>query len=178
MVVISRSMFLINDQTEWQMRNGGDVDDHFASFVHSTEPRLRRALIATYGRERGRDATAEALAWAWEHWPRIKSMQDPVPFLYRVGQSRSRGRKLRVVHERPESHDVRVEPGLSLALAALSERQRAVVLLVHGAGWTHAEVAQVLGVKLSTVQKHTERALSHLRRALGTRPGPLEGGDR
>jgi DNA-directed RNA polymerase specialized sigma24 family protein len=148
-----------------RMRDGGDMDEQFTRFVHSTEPRLRRALIATYGRERGREATAEALAWAWEHWPRVESAENQVAFLYRVGQSRSRTRKLRVLFERPASQDVLVEPGLSRALAGLSDRQRAVVLLVHGAGWTHGEVAQVLGVKLSTVQKHTERAMSSLRQA-------------
>jgi DNA-directed RNA polymerase specialized sigma24 family protein len=157
-------------QTERRMQDGGDIDEQFTRFIHSTEPRLRRALIATYGRERGREATAEALAWAWEHWTRVESAENPVAFLYRVGQSRSRRRKLRVVFERPMSQDVLVEPGLSRALAALSDRQRAVVLLVHGAGWTHGEVAQVLGVKLSTVQKHTERALSSLRQALDASP--------
>jgi RNA polymerase sigma factor (sigma-70 family) len=155
------------------MKGDGSVDERFTRFVGSTEPRLRRALIATYGRERGREATAEALAWAWEHWARVESAENPVAFLYRVGQSRSRRRKLRVITERPVSEDILVEPGLSLALMDLSERQRAVVLLVHGAGWTHAEVAEVLGVKLSTVQKHAERALSHLRQTLGA--GPLKG---
>ena len=134
MVVLSRSMFLTSGQTERRMQEGGDVDEQFTRFVLSIEPRLRRALIATYGRERGRDATAEALAWAWEHWPRVESADNPVAFLFRVGQSRSRRRKLRVVFERPASQDILVEPGLSRALGALSDRQRAIVLLVHGAG--------------------------------------------
>jgi len=30
-------------------------------------PRLSRALIATYGLERGGEAFAEAMVWAWEH---------------------------------------------------------------------------------------------------------------
>jgi DNA-directed RNA polymerase specialized sigma24 family protein len=41
----------------------------FSQFVTEVEPRLRRALVALRGAEAGRDATAEALAWAWEHWP-------------------------------------------------------------------------------------------------------------
>lgn len=77
---------------------------------------------------------------------------------------------MRVVFERPASQDILVEPGLSQALAGLSDRQRAAVLLVHGAGWTQGEVAQVLGVKLSTVQKHSERGLRSLRRALDASP--------
>jgi hypothetical protein len=39
----------------------------FEAFVHDVEPRLRRALVAAYGFERGREATADALSWSWEH---------------------------------------------------------------------------------------------------------------
>jgi RNA polymerase sigma factor (sigma-70 family) len=144
----------------------GGQGEEFTRFVREVEPRLRRALIATYGRERGREATAEALAWAWENWPRVKMTQNPVAFLYRVGQSRSRRRKLRVTLDRSASQEVIVEPGLYRALASLSQRQKTVVLLVQGAGWTQDEVANLLGIKPSTVQKHVERALSHLRRSL------------
>ncbi len=42
----------------------------FEGFVRGSEPRLRRALVAAYGFEDGRDATAEALPYAWEHWER------------------------------------------------------------------------------------------------------------
>jgi DNA-directed RNA polymerase specialized sigma24 family protein len=101
----------------------------------------------------------------------VEAARDPVAFLYRVGQSRIRRRKVRVVFERPVSEEVLLEPGLSRALASLPDRQRTVVLLVHGAGWTHREVAHVLGVRLSTVQKHSERALRHLRQALGAGTG-------
>jgi RNA polymerase sigma factor (sigma-70 family) len=155
-----------------------DAEDHveeFTKFVREVEPRLRRALIATHGRERGREATTEALGWAWEHWSRVEATQNPVAFLYRVGQSRSRRRKLRVTVERPVSHEMIVEPGLTQALASLSQRQRTVVLLVEGAGWTQAETAAVLGLKLSTVQKHVERALTHLRQSLQVEPS--NGGD-
>ena len=36
-------------------------EDEFSRFVGEVEPGLRRALVATYGTERGRDAVAEAL---------------------------------------------------------------------------------------------------------------------
>ena len=42
------------------------VREAFTEFVQSVEPRLRLALMAGYGPERGREATAEALAYAWE----------------------------------------------------------------------------------------------------------------
>jgi RNA polymerase sigma factor (sigma-70 family) len=153
-----------------RLPEGGDHGEQFTRFVREVEPRLRHALIASYGRERGREATAEALAWAWEHWDRVEALRSPVAFLYRVGQSRSRRHKLRTIFERPASHEVYAEPGLAQALSSLPQRQRTVILLIQGAGWTQAETADVLGLKLSTVQKHVERALDHLRQALQVEP--------
>jgi RNA polymerase sigma factor (sigma-70 family) len=51
----------------------------------------------------------------------------------------------------------------------LPERQRVAVFLAHGLGWTHAEVAELLGVKTATVQKHVERGLARLRVVMGSK---------
>ena len=64
----------------------------FAAFVGEVEPRLRASLVAAYGPERGREAVAEALAWAWEHRSDLAAIAYPVPYLYRVGQSKTRPR--------------------------------------------------------------------------------------
>jgi DNA-directed RNA polymerase specialized sigma24 family protein len=48
----------------------------FERFVEDAGPRLGRALAAVYGFEDGRDATAEALAYAWENWRPSSSGQD------------------------------------------------------------------------------------------------------
>jgi DNA-directed RNA polymerase specialized sigma24 family protein len=144
-----------------------DVDQQdFREFTMKVEPRLHGALIAAYGHERGREATAEALAYAWEHWSALRLMDNPVGYLYRVGQSRTRRRRTPVVFARPVDVSIDVEPDLPVALASLPERQRVSVLLVHGEGWTLREVAELLGVSIPTVQKHTERALAALRKAL------------
>jgi DNA-directed RNA polymerase specialized sigma24 family protein len=140
--------------------------DSFATFFSYVEPRLRRALVARYGHERGREATAEALTWAWQHWPELASVENPIGYLYRVGQSKSRLRRERPVFERPAPYEQLVEPGLEAALALLSERQRVVLLLVYGSQWTHAEVAELLGVGVSTIQKHVERGRLRLRKLL------------
>ena len=141
----------------------------FEEFVVAVEPRLRRGFIATYGYDRGREATAEALAYAWEHWGRISRMQNPAGYLYRVGQTRTRRRRTPLVFVSHFSDDPVVEPGLVRALASLSERQRVAVFLVHGAKWTHSEVADLLGIKKPSVQKHVERGLAGLRQAMVTR---------
>ena len=42
-------------------------------------------------------------------------------------------------------------------------------MLVHGFGWTLADVGELTGVKVTTVQKHVERGLSKLRKYLEVR---------
>lgn len=138
----------------------------FEAFVVEVEPRLRRAFTLLRGVEAGRDATAEALAWAWENWERLQRMGNPAGYLYRVGSSRTRVRRSRLPLATPtEQH--RFEPGLVPALERLPGRQRTVVVLVHGCGWTHQEVADALGISRPSVGTHVSRAMTRLRREMG-----------
>jgi DNA-directed RNA polymerase specialized sigma24 family protein len=146
-----------------------ETEAAFRAFVTEAEPRLRRALIAAYGYERGREATAEALAYAWENWVRLRRVENLTGYLYRVGQSRTRRNKTPVLFERATLYEPLVEPALRAALAELPQRQRVAVFLAHGAGWTHAEVAELMGVKAPTVQKHVERGLVRLRQLIVSR---------
>jgi DNA-directed RNA polymerase specialized sigma24 family protein len=138
-------------------------DESFAAFYARIEPPLRRALMATYGPEIGREAAADALAWAWAHQDRLATMEHPLPYLYRVGRTSTRGRRVRILHARSDWSEPWVEPALAGGLAALSPRQRVAVVLVHGYAWTLSEVATLLGVRVTTVQNHLERGLKRLR---------------
>jgi DNA-directed RNA polymerase specialized sigma24 family protein len=146
------------------MHEGDEAD--FRAFVMTTEPRLHRALAAALGRDGGREATADALAYAWEHWPKVRAMANPGGYLYRVGQSSVRRRKVPVVFERPPSSDRLYEPALARLLADLPERQRIAVVLVHGFEWTPREVSELTGLSPSTIHTHLERGLTKLRAAL------------
>jgi RNA polymerase sigma-70 factor (ECF subfamily) len=55
---------------------------------------------------------------------------------------------------------------LDRALASLSPAERMCVSLCHGAGFTHAEIAEALQVPLGTVKSHVTRGLQKLRRRL------------
>lgn len=141
--------------------------DGFDEFVRAQEPRLRAALVLAYGPDAGREATAEALAWAWEHWDEVVVMSAPVAYLYRVGQSRTR-RIRRRTPASPFRTTVSdgapwVEPALGRALNGLSLQQRTCTVLVHCYGWTLAEVADLLALSKSTVQTHVERGMERLR---------------
>ncbi|MGI8756581.1 MAG: RNA polymerase sigma factor [Acidimicrobiales bacterium] len=141
--------------------------ERFTGFVREVEPRLRRALTALRGPEGGREATAEALAWAWENWSKVQAMENPAGYLYRVGSSRSRPRDVRVPAAHHEPVAVGFEPNLAPALARLPKRQRDAVVLVHGCGWTYQEVADALAISKSSVGTHVRRALTRLRSELG-----------
>ena len=141
----------------------------FVEFCTEVQPKLRNAFAAKYGITDGAEATAEALAYAWEHWDRLRDMENPVGYLYRVGASKTRRirRRTPLLAELPPQGLPDVEPGLPNALRGLSEKQRVAVILVAGFSWTHVEVGGLLGVSATTVQNHVERGLEKLRRRLG-----------
>ena len=142
----------------------------FDAFVRDVEPRLRRAFVTARGVDGAHDATAEALAWAWEHWSEVEAMENPAGYLYRVGQSRSRSRRQGHLPE-PEHVGVPdLEPGLVPALSGLPRRQRTAVWLVHACGWTYAETAEAMSVSRSAVGTHVSRGLNRLRRELEVDP--------
>ncbi len=143
--------------------------NEFLSFAREVEPRLRIALVAAHGPQRGLEAAADALAFAWEHWDRVAGTRNPAGYLYRVAQRRvwRTRRDVPLMREVPVQDSHWVEPGLDGALDHLSRMQRTVVVLIDGFDWTHQEVAELLGVQRSTVQKHRERGLARLRRDLG-----------
>jgi len=148
-----------------------DATETFTEFARSALVKVRAGLVSAFGGELGAEATAEALAYGWEHWDEIRVMNNPTGYLYRVGRThavRSRRKQRRqgrtaIYPEEP----VWVEPAMEQALRGLSERQRAGVSLVHGYGFTLQEVADLWGVRRSTVQWHVDRALVQLRIELG-----------
>jgi RNA polymerase sigma factor (sigma-70 family) len=161
-----------------QKSTGGEVqlnapDRSFEQFVAVEGERLRRALVASYGVDVGSDACAEALAWAWEHWDRVGEMANPVGYLFRVGQSatrrqrRWRTRRVLLPSEAGNPADTGEMGGrLDEALVALPQRQRAVVLLVHGYDYSYAEVAEMTGASLASVRNDLHRAMKRLRAQL------------
>jgi RNA polymerase sigma factor (sigma-70 family) len=143
----------------------------FERFVADVEPRVRRALAASFGAVVGRQAAADALAWAWQNWERVREFENPVGYLYRVGRTlavRSEARDVPVAEPglAVVSPEDSFEPRLAPAIARLSEAQRCAVVLVVGFGYSLREAAAVLGVTASTVHRDAERALARLRSEL------------
>jgi DNA-directed RNA polymerase specialized sigma24 family protein len=150
-------------------------DAEFADFVAAHERRLRQAFTSMWGVDRGREVAIDALAIGWENWDRVRSMENPVGYLYVVGRhsaARDRRRSERLVADFPLPADAQVpwyEPALPPLLESLSERERQVVVLLHAFEWSMREVAELLEVSKSAVQTYADRALTKLRLGLGVR---------
>lgn len=144
--------------------------DSFKEWFRVAEPRIRHALTATFGFQVGKDAAADALSHAWEHWDLVSAKPNSLGYVYGVGRNKGRriaARRPPVFLDVPLHRLPHVEPGLPAAVAALPEKQRIVVTLVYGHEWTLSEVADLLGIAKTTVQNHCERGVANLRRTLG-----------
>jgi RNA polymerase sigma factor (sigma-70 family) len=168
--VVARSLGGSNQDPDAAWRHDAAI-----SLIESLLPRLRRALIASFGRELGDDAAAEAVTWALAHAERVSSFANPAGYLYRVGQSWAiRQRKARPQVGSSDRYDDHV-PDIDLhrALQQLTEVQRICVVLIHGNGWRYEEVAQVLHRSEASVRNHLHRGLAQLRDLVPPRDTPL-----
>ncbi len=144
----------------------------YDEFVLEAGDRLRAALVSAYGLEVGIEATSEALAYGWEAWDRLQAMDNPIGYLYRVGQTAAgRYRRTAPLLDRPTPQELpSFEPGLVPALEQLSQQQLVCVLLVHAHGWTQADAAELLDISPDTVRTHLERGMAKLQRLLKVKP--------
>lgn len=148
----------------------GSVDsrrEQFEAFCRRVEPRLRRAYIGWCGADQAADATAEALAWAWEHLHELDELGNVVGYLYRVGQTRIRSRRQGLMPVAPPANPPHVEPGLVAAVRALPDRQRTAIWLCVACGFTHAEAASAMEITRTAMGTHVQRGMTSLRASLG-----------
>jgi len=132
--------------------------------------RLWRALMAFAGdREIASDAVAEAFAQALARGSAIDSPERWVwraAFRIAAGELKARGPKDRGVAADP-GYVMPDPPGdLVAALAKLSPKQRAALILHFYAGYSTREVSEMLGASPATIRVHISRGRRHLRRLL------------
>ena len=131
---------------------------------------LRTAYLLTGDHHEAEDLVQVALVRCVGHWAKIAA--DPEPYvrtvLARESVTRWRRRRWREVSVAlPElaaaemANDDRVT--LHAALARLSPRQRAVVVLRYYEDLTETETARALGISAGTVKSHARDALARLR---------------
>lgn len=149
--------------------------EDFAEFVEARQAALlRTAYLLTGHRQDAEDLVQTALIKVVPHWDRLSG--DPEAYVRRViareHVSRWRRRRWRevitdvlpdvpVAAESGVDHDEVLE--LRAVLAALSPRQRAVLVLRYYEDLTEAQTADALGISVGTVKSHARDALARLR---------------
>lgn len=155
----------------------------FEAFYRAQLDRVYRALAVTLGDPQlAREAADEAMARAYAHWRRVRGLDNPGGWVYRVGLNwaTSWRRKLRRERALPDEPGAPVaapapDPAAGTAarqaLARLPLPQRAVVVCRVLLDLSTAETAALLRVAEGTVKSRLARALAALRDTL-TEPEP------
>jgi RNA polymerase sigma-70 factor (sigma-E family) len=152
----------------------GDDRDEFTRWARARQRHLLRvALLMTDDRSRAEDLVQDALAAVAMRWPRLRETSPDAyarTVIYHGNISwwrRRRGEVLTAELVDLPSPGQPVERRLLVrrALAALTPRQRAVVVLRYFEDLTERDAAAVLGVTVGTVKSQTHLALRRLREA-------------
>jgi RNA polymerase sigma factor (sigma-70 family) len=151
-------------------------DDVDLAVAHFGSEMYGLALAITANRADADDAYQSAWVDAMRHWDQLRVESRRRAWLAAiVARSARRGGRQRGLwmrrHEplRDELTLAAVmewDPTLATAVSQLSRRQRAVVALHYGHGYSLDEVGTLLGCSGGTVRSHLNRALEHLRREL------------
>jgi RNA polymerase sigma-70 factor (ECF subfamily) len=147
-----------------------DFEDLFAS----ESRRLFGALcLITRDPHEAEDIGQEAFVRVFERWGEVRSMVDPVGYLYRVAMNvfRSRYRRASVATKRllarAQSDDIAGvddRDAVNRMLGLLSPRQRAALVLTSVLDYSSDEAGEILGIPGSSIRVLTTRARATLRK--------------
>ena len=161
-----------------------DGFDEFAAARWSTLLHVAR-LLTGGDRQRAEDLVQEALVKLWFAWPKIAD-QAPEAYVRTVlvrlaaRSARRRWWGERPVEQLPDragpvdvSSAVAERSRLEAALAQLSPKKRAAVVLRYYEDLPEAQVAQALGCPVGTARSHASRGVARLRQILSDAVRPV-----
>lgn len=149
----------------------------FEEFFEREKAGLYRALcIVTRNRLEAEELTQDAFVRVLERWDRVGDMDDPRAYLYRTAMNafRTGYRQAAVATRRTfgtkQSEDaiadIEERDAAMRALAMLSPRQRAAVVLTDLLDFSSEDAARMLGIRASTVRVHVSRAHAALKESM------------
>jgi RNA polymerase sigma factor (sigma-70 family) len=173
------TLHVVAEQGEFPARiqAGAEV---FEAFFEREKAALFRALcLVTRNRDEAEELTQDAFLSVFERWDQVRAMDDPSGYLYRTAMNAFRTwhrraalglkRTIGLTASDDRMMEVESEDAVVRALAPLSPRQRAAVVLVDLLGYSSEEAGQVLGIRAATVRTHAARAHADLRKWVGDR---------
>jgi RNA polymerase sigma-70 factor (ECF subfamily) len=152
--------------------------DSFEAFFTEHHADLFGALyLITRDRHEAEEIMQDAFVKVLERWERVSSLEDPVGYLYRTAMNllRKRWRRASVVLRRtvgfsPRDDEIAVietRVDVARALASLSPRQRAVIVLTELLEFSSEDAGRMLGIASGTVRMHASRGRATLADMLG-----------
>ncbi len=156
----------------------------FETFFEDHAPTLyRRMCVITGNRQEAEEMVQDAFLALLERWDRVSVMDDPVGYLYRAAFNRWKKRTRKLArHFRavaglastssefsPDAFGV-VDDRYSIdrALADLTPRQRAALVLLDVLGCTSGEAASMMGIRDVTVRVLASQARAAMRETIGS----------
>jgi RNA polymerase sigma-70 factor (sigma-E family) len=166
--------------------SGGEDRQRFEAFVADVGDGLvRTAYLMTGDLSEAEDLAQETLLRCARNWKRVRSMEYPAAYGRRIlvhlvidggGRRRRRNDELETgatdLDRYADDSAARVLRGIDaladfrLALAALPQRQRAVIVLRYWEDLSEAAVAELLHCSLGTVKSTASRGIARLRATL------------
>jgi RNA polymerase sigma-70 factor (sigma-E family) len=151
--------------------------DGFAEFVAARERALQRtARLLTGDWALAEDLVQTALVRSWPRWERIRRRDNPEIYVRKVmvntwlTWSRRKWRKENAFASVPDSAapgdhatETSIRVAVQQALAGLTQRQRAVLVMRIFDDMSEADVARALNLAIGTVKSTTAQALAKLR---------------
>jgi RNA polymerase sigma-70 factor (ECF subfamily) len=152
----------------------------FEDFFAQQSPTLfRRLCLVTGDREEAEDVMQDAFLRLFERWDRVRTLEDPVGYLYRTAfnlfRRRSRRaalalrRQLRLAPPPDEFDASDARTMVAQVLASLTPRQRAALVLTELLGYTSEAAGEVLGVRPGTVRALASQGRAAMKEAVGVR---------
>ena len=152
----------------------------FEAFFETEARTLFRRLCAVTGNSaEAEEIMQDAFLALWERWDRVGAIDDPTAYLYRTAMNvfRRRSRRAALALRRALSPapdptpfaEIDEQQDVVAALAELTPRQRAALVLTDVMDYSSEEAARALGVRAGTVRGLASRARANLRRQVGER---------
>lgn len=148
----------------------------FEDFFELEQERLLRLLwMVTGSLQEAEDIVQDAFLRVWERWPKVSYMDSPTGYLHHAAMNifRNRYRRAKLGLRKVVGADSPVDAfgaaedriSVSSALADLTPKQRAALVLTDLLGYPADEAGRMLGVRGSTVRSLSSTARAGLRDA-------------
>jgi len=152
----------------------------FEAFFEDEARTLFRRLCAVTGNAaEAEEIMQDAFLALWERWGRVSGLDDPTGYLYRTAMNVFRRRRRRAALALRRALTLAPDPApfseideqqdVLAALAALTPRQRAALVLTEVMDYSSEEAGRALGVTAGTVRGLASRARENIRRHVGER---------